>query len=79
MLSLVDSVLTSVNLEFTRVSMIIATRGLAEVILISGPSRDSCLVQKIHLIYISVFLSLLHYFQNYCTFLYFDSFGDCIF
>ena len=40
MLSLVDFVLTLVNLEFTGVSMVIATRGLSAVILISGPGRD---------------------------------------
>ena len=40
MISLADFVLTSVNSEFTGVSMKIKTRGLAEVILISGPGRD---------------------------------------
>ena len=40
MLSLVNSVLTSINSEFTGVNMKIATRRLSEVILISGPGRD---------------------------------------
>ena len=40
MLSLVDFVLTSVNSEFTGVSMEIATRGLSGVILILGSGHD---------------------------------------
>ena len=41
MISLVNFILTSVNVGFTRVSMEITTRGLAVVILISGQGRDS--------------------------------------
>ena len=40
MLSLVDFVLTSVNSEYTRVSMEIATLGFSGVIRISGLGRD---------------------------------------
>ena len=40
MISLVNFVLTSVNTGLTGVSMEITTRGLAVVILISGPSHD---------------------------------------
>ena len=40
MLSLVDLVLTSVNSEFTGVSMVNATWGFSVVIIISRPGRD---------------------------------------
>ena len=40
MLSLLDFVLTSVNSEFTEVSVEVMTQGLSVVIIILGPGRD---------------------------------------